>query len=243
MKLTELQMEQMHKSITWLFWIICFHILTIVYSAYLLPKEIWAFISSIGLYLLFGIWFCFELLNKKKKQKKYEKQYQNEEWLDLVDKDGNKIGEAPRSVCHSRPGLLHSVVHLHIFSKNGGIYLQHRNIDRLVQPGKWDSAVGGHVARGETIQTALFREANEEVGIENFKPQPIFRYVWQTEVESELVHTFVTVLDFEPKFDKSEMDDFKLWKIADIKRNLGKNIFTPNFEHEFKLLEKALNNG
>ena len=59
MKLSEAQMEQMRKSIKWLFWIICFHIATIVYSAYFLPKEIWAFISSIGLYLLFGIWFCF----------------------------------------------------------------------------------------------------------------------------------------------------------------------------------------
>ncbi len=243
MKLSELQMEQMKKSIKWLFWIICFHIATIVYSAYFLPKEIWAFISSIGLYILFGIWFLFEILNKKRKQKKYGKLYEGEEWFDLVDNDGKKIGEAPRSVCHSRPGLMHSVVHLHIFSRNGGLYLQHRNLERLIQPGKWDSAVGGHVTRGETIPTALFRESFEEVGLKNFKPQAIFRYVWETEVETELVHTFVTVLDFDPVFDKSEMDDFKLWKIADIKRNLGKNIFTPNFEHEFKLLEKTMKSG
>ncbi|MEI6091903.1 MAG: NUDIX domain-containing protein [bacterium] len=240
LKLSELQMEQMRKSIKWLFWIICFHIGTIVYSAYFLPKEIWAFISSIGLYILFGIWFCFELLNKKMKQRKYGKLYEGEEWFDLVDNAGNKIGEAPRSVCHSQPGLMHSVVHLHIFSRNGGLYLQHRNADRQIQPGKWDSAVGGHVSRGETIQTALFREASEEVGLKSFNPQALFRYVWETVVETELVHTFITVLDFEPVFDKSEMDDFKLWKIADIKRNLGKNIFTPNFEHEFKLLEKNL---
>lgn len=240
MKLSEAQMEQMRKSIKWLFWIICFHIATIVYSAYFLPKEIWAFISSIGLYLLFGIWFCFELINKKRQRAKYEKLYQNDEWLDLVDDQGNKIGEAPRSLCHSRPGLMHSVVHLHIFSRNGGLYLQHRNSDRQIQPGKWDTAVGGHISRGETVQTALFRETSEEAGLDKFNPQALFRYVWETNVETELVHTFITVLDFEPMFDKSEMDDFKLWKIADIKRNLGKNIFTPNFEHEFKLLEKVM---
>lgn len=39
--------------------------------------------------------------------------------------------------------LLHPVVHLHLFNSRGELYLQKRPEWKDIQPGRWDTAVGG----------------------------------------------------------------------------------------------------
>ena len=89
----------------------------------------------------------------------------SEELFPLVDEDGNVIGKALRSECHSGSKLLHPVVHLHVFDNEGRLFLQQRSMSKDIQPGKWDTAVGGHVDFGETVGEALSREAGEELGL------------------------------------------------------------------------------
>ena len=81
----------------------------------------------------------------------------DEELFPLVDEDGNQIGKATRRECHSGTMLLHPVVHLHVFNAKGELYLQKRSTDKDIQPGKWDTSVGGHVDYGETVENALKR--------------------------------------------------------------------------------------
>ena len=88
-----------------------------------------------------------------------------EEWFPLIDEQGNTIGKAPRRECHNGSKLLHPVVHLHIINNDGELYLQKRSTNKDIQPGKWDTAVGGHIDYGETIEEALAREVREELGI------------------------------------------------------------------------------
>ena len=82
----------------------------------------------------------------------------NAELLPIVDEEGNVTGSATRGKCHDGSKLLHAVVHLHLFDKDGRLYLQQRPMWKDIQPGKWDTAVGGHVDWGEDIDTALHRE-------------------------------------------------------------------------------------
>ena len=88
-----------------------------------------------------------------------------EELLPLVDEQGNVVGKATRRECHDGSGRLHPVVHLHVFNSRGELYLQKRPEWRDIQPGKWDTAVGGHVDYGEDVVSALRREVMEELGI------------------------------------------------------------------------------
>ncbi|MCU0275386.1 MAG: NUDIX domain-containing protein, partial [Acidobacteria bacterium] len=110
--------------------------------------------------------------------------------------------------------------------------MQKRSLDKAIQPGKWDTAVGGHVLSGETVEAALKREAEEELGLKEFKALPVARYVWESDVESELVFMFVTRRDAIPHINAEEISEGKFWKIAKLREALGKGILTPNFEFE-----------
>ncbi|MDR1937524.1 MAG: NUDIX domain-containing protein [Tannerellaceae bacterium] len=158
-----------------------------------------------------------------------------EEWFPLVNEAGEVIGKATRKECHSGSKQLHPVVHLHVFNEAGELYLQKRAMTKDTQPGKWDTAVGGHIDFGETAGDALRREAREELGITDFMPEFITRYVFESSVEKELVHTYRTCYNGKITPDKEELDGGCFWAIDKIKSHIGKGIFTPNFEEEFQL--------
>mgnify|MGYP003260817082 FL=1 len=77
------------------------------------------------------------------------------ELFPVVDEAGNVMGAATRAQCHGGGMLLHPVVHLHLFNSRGELYLQRRPVWKDIQPGRWDTAVGGHVDYGETVDDAL----------------------------------------------------------------------------------------
>lgn len=229
------QIKQFNRSIKVLFFIFFFHTLLVLYSAFFMSKEMWGFISTVLFYLLFGVYFAYELVKNKIKNLRYRK----EEQLPLVDDKGKIVGNAPRSVVHKDKNLLHPVVHLHVINKNRQLYLQKRLSMKLVQPGKWDTAVGGHVGINETIETALKREAEEEIGISGFNAVPLCHYVWKTDIESELVFLLYTKYDDEIKLNPKEAEDGRFWKKSELNAHLGDGSLTPNFEMEFELLKKS----
>ncbi len=161
------------------------------------------------------------------------------EYFPLVDEEGHITGMATRSECHSGTFLLHPVVHLHVFNSEGNLYLQKRAIDKDIQPGKWDTSVGGHVDYGETIEAALRREVGEELGITDFEPVFITRYKFVSAQEAELVHCFYTVYNGAIVPDPVEIMEGKFWSRDEIVEHLDQHIFTPNFENEYRsMIEK-----
>lgn len=160
-----------------------------------------------------------------------------EEFFPLVDEEGKVIGRATRKECHSGSFLLHPVVHLHVFNCYGQLYLQKRSLFKDIQPDKWDTSVGGHVDYGEEIEEALIREVSEELGINEFDPVFLLSYPFRSDREFEFVHIYYTVYNGLITPDPAEISEGRFWKLDEICNALGKNICTPNFEHEFLFLK------
>lgn len=157
-----------------------------------------------------------------------------EELFPIVDENGNAIGCATRGECHGGSKLLHPVVHLHVFDSEGRLYLQHRPIWKDIQPGKWDTAVGGHVDFGENVAAALKREAREELGLMNFTPEYLKSYVFESDRERELVNSFKTIVDPLAVNPSDELDGGRWWTAEELAENSEE--LTPNLRHELKLL-------
>ena len=163
-----------------------------------------------------------------------------EEYFPVVLPSGIVVGRASREYCHSGAKPLHPVIHIHIIDRYSRIYLQKRAMHKKIQPGKWDTAVGGHVTYGESLVEALFREAEEELGFTDFNPIFIEAYEFESDVEKEMVNVFAAVGSFELHPDLDEVEEGRWWDIADIDTAMGKGILTPNFESEFRMIRQQL---
>ena len=227
-ELNDEQYRQFRKNMSIMFWLFTAYTALVFYSVWFLSKEAWAFISGGLFYILFGAYFLYEIVKTKLALRKTMK----EEWLPLVNEKGEIVGKAPRSVCHSDKKYLHPVVHLHVINNKGEIYLQKRPMNKI-QPGKWDTAVGGHISFGEDIEAGLKREAQEEIGITDFKPELAANYIWESDIEREMVFSFITHYNEPITINKDELTDGRFWSQTEINNALGTGIFTPNFEEEF----------
>lgn len=171
------------------------------------------------------------------------------ETLPVVDENGLVIARAAREYCHrsgdvpqpeGEPLLLHPVVHLQIVDRYSRIFLQHRSPNKETYPGRWDTAVGGHVSYGEYYEEALFREAGEELGLYDFNPQYMDNYIAGDELDREMVGMYVTVGSFDLHPENYEVSEGRYWTLDEIEANLGKDVFTPEFENEYRIYKDKI---
>ncbi len=161
--------------------------------------------------------------------------------LPLVNEAGEVTGSARRSEAHGNPKLMHPVVHCIVVNARGDILLQLRSATKDVQPGRWDTSVGGHVDVGESVDAAVRREMQEELGLDaqDNPPRFLYRYVMRSAIETELVHTYVCVAEGPFRPEPGDIDELRFWSGEEIERAIGSGVFTPNFEDEFRRFQKV----
>ena len=157
-----------------------------------------------------------------------------QELFPVVDEDGNILGSVSRGEAHSGSKILHPVVHLHLFNSRGELYLQRRPDWKDIQPSRWDTATGGHIDLGENVDAALRREVREELGIVDFTPESLGQYVFESQRERELVFVHRATYDGPVTPNPDELAGGRFWTRQEIISNIGKCIFTPNFEQEYQ---------
>ncbi|NJC87344.1 MAG: NUDIX domain-containing protein [Desulfuromonas sp.] len=159
------------------------------------------------------------------------------ELFEIVDDDDNVIGTAPRSECHGNPALIHRVVHVLVVNGKGDMLLQKRSLHKDIQPGKWDTSVGGHLVPGESYHEAASREMGEELGLTGLPLTFLYKSKIRNAIESENIATFLTRYDGDVRWDEHEITAVRFWGADEIEAALGKEVFTPNFEEEWALYQ------
>jgi isopentenyldiphosphate isomerase len=155
------------------------------------------------------------------------------ERFEIVDGGDRVIGTALRRECHGNPALAHRTAHVVVRASDGRVLLQKRSATKDIQPGRWDTAVGGHLRPGETYEQAARREMTEEIGVDARLPLThLFDSRIRNAIETEHVRVFGLCHDgpFAPQAD--EIDELRFWSAAELEQALGCGLFTPNLEAE-----------
>ncbi len=169
----------------------------------------------------------------------------SDERFPVVDEEGRVLGSALRSEVHGNPRLIHPVVHCLVLDHAGRILLQLRSRTKDIQPGKWDTSVGGHVALGESVEAALARELQEEIGLVGAEHEVrfLYRYLMRNEIESELVHTYTCVAGGPFVAAPDEIDELRFWTADEIAVALVGGELTPNLVEELARYRAAVGFG
>ncbi len=159
--------------------------------------------------------------------------------LVYVDAADRVIDHLSRQECHGNPEKTHRVVHVWVTNSQGMILAQKRTDDKDIQPGKWDTAVGGHVAPDEDYRAAAIREFTEELGVAPDQLRESHSYLWVSDVESERVKTYLSCSDgpFQP--DPSEVAELKFYSIEQLKLMAKGGEITPNMRFELTIISNS----
>ena len=150
------------------------------------------------------------------------------EIIDIYNPAGEKIGTAERSKVHGDNSLLHRAVHVLVFSRDGRLLLQKRAANKRIQPGKWDTSVGGHLVTGEDYLTGARRELAEELGLPEDTPlEHLFDVEIRNEIESEDARVFKAVSEGPFEFQKEEIDEVRFFTLEELKDSRWRQLFTP----------------
>lgn len=169
-------------------------------------------------------------------QESFLKDTMEDEYIDIVTKEGKPTGEKTlKSDIHSK-GYYHNTAHVWLYTLNGEVLLAQRAATKSICPLLWDVSVAGHVDAGEFIVHAAIREVKEEIRLEldvnDLKKIGIFKcfQIYPNGLtDNEFHHTFIAELNVSLEQlvpQKGEVEDLKLVTLDVFQKlinNIGKN--------------------
>lgn len=177
-----------------------------------------------------------------------------EEYIDIVDQNGQPTGvSVPKSEIHSK-GHLHNTAHVWFYTSEGNILLQQRAASKTICPLLWDVSVAGHIDAGETPEQASIREAKEEIDINISEAQLIkigvfecFQSYPNGIIDNEFHNTFIAevninIEDLTPQ--KEEVEALKFVSIQQFYQLLDasktNNHFVPSNRAYYEFVVEAI---
>ncbi len=168
-----------------------------------------------------------------------------EELLFTVDEFNNPINPKPRKMVHMN-GLWHRTSHIWIVNKKKQVLCQKRSLLKDMNPGKWESFFGGHLAPKQNYIDGALIELNEELGIEVAKEDLHFLLINKSNSDKEFQGVFYiewngNINDL--TLEKEEIDQVKWFDAGELKQRLSKkgNNWT-NWGYEKKMLKNITEN-
>lgn len=165
------------------------------------------------------------------------------ERLILVDAEDKTLGHLDKSSCHDGRGVLHRAFSLFIFNDRGELLLQQRARGKRLWPGYWSNSCCSHPREGETLDEAVQRRCEQELG---FQTPMRFLYKFQYSAqfgeigaENELCSIFTGVFNGAPEVNTTEISAWRWLTPSKIDQELATKSenFTPWFKMEWHRLK------
>jgi isopentenyl-diphosphate Delta-isomerase len=86
----------------------------------------------------------------------------------FVDRDDNVLGYKPKA--EFGPEDIERVSGLWVTNSKGEVLIAQRALTKKYGPGYWGPAAAGTVEEGETYETNIIKEAEEELGLKGIRP-------------------------------------------------------------------------
>lgn len=153
--------------------------------------------------------------------------------LNIVDENGNIIGEETRKNIHKQ-GLLHREVHVWFYTPKGEIIFQHREKDKDTYPDLLDATVGGHVEIGSDYENSALQELEEETGMKTTKNNLAFIQIVRSKTYDKVMgmtnNVFRAIYAYRYdgnaknlKIEKGKVIGFEVWPLNKIFNIANKN--------------------
>jgi isopentenyl-diphosphate Delta-isomerase len=105
------------------------------------------------------------------------------EQLILVNADDEDIGRLSKRDCHEDDGILHRAFSVFVFNNAGEVLLQKRSAGKRLWPLFWSNACCSHPRYGETLDEAVPRRLEQELGITT-ESQYVYKFIYQASFDS-----------------------------------------------------------
>lgn len=156
------------------------------------------------------------------------------ELLDIPTDGGEVLASIERAAMRTL-GFTTRSVHLNAYTPSGKMWIARRALTKNVDPGLWDTLVGGLIASGETPGVALLRESDEEAGLtpsdlancESTGSFVVSRQVPEGyQVEQVIISDCVLPADCQPANQDGEVMEIRQAGLSEVLDMLAADMFT-----------------
>ena len=148
---------------------------------------------------------------------------ENKELILLVDEEDREVGYEEKLKVHEK-ALLHRAFSIFIFNSKEELLLQKREKGKYHSPGLWTNTCCSHQRKGETLNEAIHRRLQEEMGFDT-ELKERFTFIYRAEfdnslTEYELDHVFTGVYEGPIEFNPSEVEAYRWITLEELKKEL-----------------------
>jgi isopentenyl-diphosphate Delta-isomerase len=168
----------------------------------------------------------------------------DDEPLVLVDDEDREIGFLDKASAHVGQGVLHRAFSLFVFNPQGELLLQQRAPGKRLWPGYWSNTCCSHPRRGETVDKAVHRRLDEELGLK-CPLQYLFKFKYQAQfdaegAEHELCWVYAGYSDTIPTVNVNEISALRYVSPDELDKEIADQpqSFTPWFKIEWERLRR-----
>lgn len=165
-----------------------------------------------------------------------------ETWLPVLNEQGQVVGRIAQSISMRLSGgrFRHPVVRVAVLY-DGKVYLTKRGKEERVCPEMLDFPIRFFIPYKKTVEQALKERIDSLFNGVELYPRFLIRYSDEDENAKVLVSLHVLNIQTEEQFQqlKKQMDG-KLWTVKQIEEELGGNLFSKYFLHEFPYLQSTV---